>query len=273
LPAEGASLGRSAARRGTPLFWATLIAAGCTQVSGDAGHVAALQFDRLPYPSIVAGDSLRDSLGTPARLRAIAMNGSGAEIADAEVQYIALDTGVTIGTGGFITAQRRSGTVRLIASAGDIQTITSPGTTLTVTRRPDSVFVSGAARDTVDYDPIGSVTVNTSADLSTKIITRDTSDGVAVTQGWLVSYQAFFRGTAIAPGDTSVVFLLGDGNQRSGLDTTAATGIASRRIRVRPIGITQSATDSVVVIATVRHRGAAVRGSPLRFVILLRPKQ
>ncbi len=263
----------SAARRCTLVLSAALIAAACTQVSGDAGHVASLQFDRLPYPSIVAGDSLRDSLGVPAPLRAIAMNGSGSEIGDAEIQYIALDTGVTIGTGGFITAQRRSGTVRLIASAGNIQTITSPGTTLTVTRRPDSVFVSGAARDTVDYDPVGSIIVNTSADLGTKVITRDTTGGETVSQAWLVSYQAFFRGAAIAPGDTSVVFLLGDGNQRSGLDTTASNGIASRRIRVRPIGITQSATDSVVVIATVRHRGAAVRGSPLRFVILLRPKQ
>lgn len=264
---------RFAARRRAAVLCAALIAAACTQVNGDAGHVAALQFDRLPYPSIVAGDSLRDSLGAPTPLRAIVMNGSGAEIADAEVQYIALDTGVTIGNGGYITAQRRSGTVRLIASAGGIQTITSPGTTLAVTRRPDSVFVSGAARDTVDYDPLGSTAVNTSADLGVKVVTRDTTDGVTVTQGWLVSYQAFFRGSAIAAGDTSVAFLLGDGNQRSGLDTTASTGVASRRIRVRPIGITQSATDSVVVIASVRHRGAAVRGSPLRFVILLRPKQ
>ncbi len=264
---------RSAARRGATVLCAALIAAACTQVSGDAGHVAALQFDRLPYPSIVAGDSLRDSLGTPTPLRAIAMNGSGSEIADAEVQYIALETGVTIGTGWFITAQRRSGTVRLIASAGAIQTITSPATTLTVTRRPDSVFVSGAGRDTVDYDALGSTTVNSSADLGVKVITRDTSDGVTVSQGWLVSYQAFFRGTAIAAGDTSTVFLLGDGNQRSGLDTTASTGIASRRIRVRPLGITESEIDSVIVIATVRHRGTAVRGSPLRFVILLRPKR
>ncbi len=264
---------RTAARRFAPVLCAALIAAACTQVSGDAGHVAALQFDRLPYPSIVAGDSLRDSLGAPTPLRAIAMNGSGAEIGDAEIQYISLDTGVTIGAGGFITAQRRSGTVRLIASAGAIQTITSPATTLTVTRRPDSAFVSGAARDTVDYDPLGSTTVNSSADLGVKVITRDTSDGVTVTQGWLVSYQAFFRGAAIAPGDTSAVFLLGDGNQRSGLDTTASTGIASRRIRVRPIGITESETDSVIVLATVGYRGASVRGSPLRFVILLRPKQ
>jgi len=273
LRAEGRAWVWPVARRGALVLLSALIAAACTQVTGDAGHVASLQFDRLPYPSIVAGDSLRDSLGVPVPLRAIAMNGSGAEIADAEVQYIALDTGVTIGTGGFITAQRRSGTVRLIASAGNIQTLTSPGTTLTVTRRPDSVFFSGAARDTVDYDPVGSVTVNTSADLGAKVVTRDTTGGETVSQGWLVSYQAFFRGAAIPPGDTSVVFLLGDGNQRTGLDTTASNGVASRRIRVRPIGITQSATDSVVVIATVRHRGAAVRGSPLRFVILLRPKQ
>ena len=54
-------------------------------------------------------------------------------------------------------------------------------------------------------------------------------------------------------------------------DTTAADGIASRRVRVRPIGIT-SQLDSVIVIATVRYRGATVRGSPVRFVILVKPK-
>ena len=102
--------------------------------------------------------------------------------------------------------------------------------------------------------------------------TGDSADGTTVTQGWRVTYEAFFRGTAVAPGDTSAVFLV-DGTKRTTVDTTGSDGVASRSLRVRPIGITVSAVDSVIVLASVKYKGADVRGSPLRFVILLQPKQ
>jgi hypothetical protein len=241
----------------------------CTEINAAAGHVASLEFDTLPAPAVVAGDTLRDSLGRAAPLRAVAFNGAGNVIADPAIQYIALDSGVTITAGHYLVAQRRSGSVRLIANATSIQ---SAVRTLLVARQPDSVVVTGKLRDTLKYVLPDNVSSNSTAGLSVKVVTRDTSGGITATQGWLVSYQAFFGGKAIAPGDTSVAFLLSDGAQRSSLDTTSSDGTASRRVRVRPIGITQSATDSVIVIATVRYRGSPVRGSPVRFVILLRPK-
>lgn len=253
--------------------WALVVAAGiggCTGVNTSPTHVAALQFDALPSPAVVTGDTLRDSLGLAAPLGAIAFNGSGAQIPDAPIQYIALDTGVTIGPGGILVAQSRSGSVRLLASAGSIET--SP-ITLLIARRPDSVAFAGPSRDTVDYVLPDNATTNASVELAARVVTFDTAGGVTRTQGWRVSYQAIFRGTPVAQGDTSAVFLVGTGTQRSQLDTTGADGTASRRLRVRPIGITQSAVDSVTVLASVTYRGAPVRGSPLRFVILLRPKQ
>lgn len=246
-----------------------LTTTSCTEINAAPGHVAGLEFDTMPAPSIVTGDTLRDSLGRAAPLRALAFGGGGDLIAGAEIQYITLDTGITIGGGGFVTAQRRSGTVKILASAGSLQT---PGRSLIVTRRPDSVVATGKLRDSLFYVTPDNATTNTTAALTVKIATNDTTGGITTTEGWLVSYQAFFRGNAIAPGDTSVVYLLDDGIRRTGLDTTGTDGVASRRIRVRPIGITQSPNDSVIVMATVRHRGAHVRGSPLRFVILLKPK-
>ena len=47
-----------------------------------ADHVAALQFDSLPSPAVVSGDSLRDSVGRAAPLRAIAINGAGTPVVD-----------------------------------------------------------------------------------------------------------------------------------------------------------------------------------------------
>ena len=242
--------------------------AGCTEINAAADHVAALEFDTLPFPSVVAGDSLRDSLGRAAPLKAVAFNTSGGAVANPAIQYLALDSGVTVGGDGFLVSQRRSGSVRLVASTPRIQ---SAITTLLIARPPAIVIVPGKIRDTVNYTLPDNPTTNVSVALGVQIITADTADGVGVTQGWLVSYQAFHNNMAVAPGDTSAAFLLGAGVQRSGLDTTRVDGTASRRVRVRPIGIT-SQLDSVVVIATVRYRGAAVRGSPVRFVILLRPK-
>lgn len=262
----------SALRRLLPIAALAAAAAvgslSCTEINAAADHVAALEFDTLPFPAVVAGDSLRDSLGRAAPLRAVAFNSGGAVIADAAIQYIALDSGVSIGGIGYLVSQRQTGSIRLVASTAAIQ---SSIKTLLVARPPAIVIVPGKLRDTLTYVVPDNSATNVSTALGVKIITADTADGVGVTQGWLVSYQAFFGGKAVAPGDTSAVFLLGDGTQRTSLDTTASDGSASRRVRVRPIGIT-SLIDSVIVIATVRYRGAAVRGSPVRFVILVKPK-
>jgi hypothetical protein len=245
---------------------------GCTSIDSSATHVASLSFDSLPSPAVVAGDTLRDSLGVAAPLHALAYaTGSDTPIANASIQYIALDSGVTIGAGGYVTAQARSGSVRLVATSGTLQT--SPlKPILLIARRPDSVAVSGAARDTVNYLPGGGATVNVSPQLNVKVATTDTAGGILGTQGWRVSFQASFRGATIAPGDTTVAWLVGDAGQASYLDTTDASGLAGRKIRVNPLGIRVTAVDSVIVLATVRYHGAAVRGSPLRFVILLQPK-
>lgn len=251
-----------------PWVGLVLAASACTDISTSPEHVAALEFDALPYPAVVAGDTLRDSLGVAAPLKAIAFSGTGAIVDPAPIQYIALDTGVTL-AGGIVVAQRRSGSVRLIAIAGNLQ---SPTRSLLIARRPDSVVATGRVRDTVAYVVPDAATTNVSSGLGVRVVTRDTAGGVTATQGWTVSYSATFRGLPLGPADTSVAYLLDDGTRRSGVDTTGADGTASRRVRIRPLGIIQSAIDSVVVVATVRHRGREVPGSPIRFVVVLRPK-
>jgi hypothetical protein len=247
---------------------AALTVAGCTDINDSADHVASIEFTRLPYPAVVAGDTLRDSLGVVAPLRALAFNSGGGEVANAEVSYIALDTGVTITPAGLVISSRRSGQVSIIASTSALQT--KPAVLL-VARSPDSVAYTGAARDTIVYDLLAPATA-VSDDLGVRVMTRDTTGGITSTQGWVVSYQVTFRNAVIAAGDTSVVFLRDDGTRRSQVDTTSSGGIAGRRLRLTLVGLTPPAVDSAIVTATVRHKGAHVRGSPLRFVILLRPK-
>ena len=249
--------------------WVVIAAGSCTEINGAADHVAAIEFTQLPYPSVVSGDTLRDSLGVVAPIRALLFNGNGEEITGTEVQYIALDTGITISPTGIVRASRRSGQVPIVASTSVLQT---RAVNLIVARRPDSAAFGGQARDTIDYELNESSPSNNSADLAVRVLTFDSTGGITTTQGWLVSYQTVFRGAVVPPGDTSSVFLLGAGSQRSNIDTTDATGTASRRLRLRPVGLTQSLVDSAFVTATIRYKGQPVRGSPLRFVILMRPK-
>ncbi|MBI1810085.1 MAG: hypothetical protein HYR75_09330 [Gemmatimonadetes bacterium] len=250
-----------------PLLAATAALIGaCTNTNTGPTTVAALEFDTLPYPSIVTGDTMRDSTGKVAALHAVVLNGNGVIIPNASVQYIAFDTGVTVGAGGILTAQARSGSVRLIASSGGIQ---SKPLTVLVTRRPDSVVVTGKLVDTLFYDYKGSLTFD-SPTLGVKLVTNDTAGGVTVTAGWLVSYQLLYNGTPVPLSDTTTAASLIDKATAnlSHIDTTASDGTAGRRVRLRLARYTDTTgTAKLTVIATVRQKGLAVRGSPVTFVL------
>ena len=252
-----------------PLAVAFAAATGsCTDVAVSPATVTALEFDSLPYPAVVTGDTLRDSLGAAAGLHAIAFNGAGNVIPNAPVSYIALDSGLTIGPGGIVTAQLRNGPVRIIASAPGLQT--GPQT-LVVARRPDTVLVTPLANDTLFYTPLDNAATNVTPALALQVATHDTVGGVAGSQGWLVSYQLIFHGQVLEPTDTTVAIIWNAGNQPSRIDTTASDGTASRIIRVHSTGL-PTATESLTVVATVRYHGAAVPGSPVTYLIQLRPK-
>ena len=57
------------------LAGAALVAfVACTEVATDPNAVVAIRFDGSAYPSIVVGDSLRDSLGALQPVRATGLN-------------------------------------------------------------------------------------------------------------------------------------------------------------------------------------------------------
>ena len=71
--------------------------------------------------------------------------------------------------------------------------------------------------------------------------------------------------------DTTVATLLTEGSIPSVVDTSDASGLTARGLRVHPAGLIGN-PDSVIVEATARYKGAQVRGSPVRFVLITRPK-
>jgi hypothetical protein len=255
-----------------PLLLLLLVAAGtagsCTAVSTSPTKAVAIAFDSLPYPSVVTGDTLRDSLGRVAPLHALAFNSGGTLIMNPAIAYIALDTGITIDPSGIVTAQIRNGLVRVVASASGLQSVPN---TIVVSRRPDSVFATHSTDTTLAYSIPDSAATNVTAPLGVRVATSDTSGGITGTQGWLVSYQTFWHGQALSPSDTTLASLWGQGTTISAVDTTAADGSTGPRLRVRSL-LLPLAPDSFVVLATVRYRGAPVRGSPVRYVIRVHHK-
>ncbi|HVT40411.1 MAG TPA: hypothetical protein VHE78_15315 [Gemmatimonadaceae bacterium] len=242
---------------------------GCTNVSTSATRAVAIEFDSLPFPAVVTSDSLRDSTGRAAALHALAFNSSGGIIPGAPIQYIALDTGITIGPGGFVTAQSRGGAIRIVAIANGLQSVTR---TLAVARRPDTVIVPAATDTTLRFTIPDSAAKNVTAMLTVKVVTRDTAGGVTGTNGWLVSYQAFYHGMALSRRDTSLASLWDSGTNITTVDTTKAPdGRAGRRLRVRSLSL-PTQLDSFIVKATVRYRGKDVAGSPVRFIIRTLPR-
>jgi hypothetical protein len=240
---------------------AALLAAACTDIDTGPNVAASLEFTALPFPAVVAGDTLRDTSGVAAPLRAVVFNSDNDEIVNAPVRYAALEGVVTLDSvSGFVVAGASPDTTaRIVAYVGSLQ---ATPLRLSVVPRPDVVEPSGTI-DTLRYS-VSDTTRNVSGDLAVRVLHHGPAAAVPV-RDWIVTF-------ALADAADSVrARIVGDNGRPSVLDTTSATGVAGRKVRLLPAGLT-SPRDSVVVLARVRYRGMHVAGSPLRLVLPVVPR-
>lgn len=254
-------------RLAAPLALLTAGLLACDGVVTDPDAVAALDFDGIAFPAIVGGDTLRNRSGVATPLTATVYDGRGNIISDAPVQFFSLDTGVTVDADGYLVATRRSGSVRLVASVAGLQ---SSRRTVQVTSAPDTVVA--VRRDTTFTYNVPDTPPSVSPALSLTLQSSDTAGGgTRNVAGWLVRWRIVHQGDTIAPTDTSKVALWPASATRHGLlDTTRTDGTASRRLRVYA-NLLPVQPDSFVVIAEIRARGVQVPGSPVRYVVHIRP--
>jgi len=231
--------------------------AGCVEISDNADTVLSLEFDSLPSPSVVVGDSLRDTTGAIAGPVVRAFNYRGEEIAAPNIRFHALDPGITIDsiTGVIRGDSLRSTSARVVASVGSLQALQR----VDVTLRPDAVTAVNG-RDTLQYSLLDS-TVNVSEALTVKV-THGTAPADSAVRSYVVSFAVVSGGDPLA---AEVV----NGGKMSTVDTTDANGVAGRAVRIRPLYFT--GVDSVIVNATVKFRGTPISGSPVRLVVVLTP--
>ena len=234
----------------------------------------SLEFDELPSPSIVSGDTLRDLDGNAVPLNAVVYNLRGEPLEEAAVTFVVIDTADAIeldpATRYVVASGTGRGTVRVVASAGNLQ---SAPLLFQIVPPPSAVARSGTI-DTLRYS-FSNLSLNTSVPLEVKVTWDSAAAGVP-------AYVVQYRLEDLA--DTVVARLVDDASRLSPLDPTGATaidttestgtriGIAGRRIRLTPSDELAIPVDSIVVLADVRRRGEHISGSPVRLVLPVKPR-
>ena len=115
----------------------TVGAFACGDVSGSSTSVLSIQFDSLRAPSVVVGDTLRDTTGAVIVPVVHAFNFRGDEIIPAPVWFQSPDSGISVDslTGIVVADSLRSTSARIVATVGSLQAIQK----VDVTLRPDLI--------------------------------------------------------------------------------------------------------------------------------------
>lgn len=244
-----------------------VVLAGCLDLGGPKDGVVSISSLRLPYPSVVVGDLLRDSLGTPAPVSIIAYGPDGQELTTEPKTFVGLDSSVRVDVDGTVRGVTRDTLGgRVVGGAGALQTppqriiVTIAPTTVTKGTDPTPIVFVAEAPDS---------TANTNWSPSLTVTVRGANDAPA--QGYVVVYSLIEMPDALVPG-TPTAYIAEGAAPRMPRDTTNTAGVASRRVILRQAAVATdirngSRSDSVIVRATVKYLGADVPGSPIDFVV------
>jgi hypothetical protein len=239
----------------------SIIALACNDISGNADSILSLQFDTLASPSVVVGDTLRDTTGKVVLPTVHAFNYKGGEITSAKIYFQSPDSGVTVdsATGVIVGDSLRSTPARIIATVGKLQAIQR----INLTLRPDTIVPSNAV-DTIFFSLLDSTRDTSEVMKVTLLHGLTTSDSVV--SNYIVSFAI------VSQSNPNLADLVTEGGKLSRVDTTDGSGIAGRKILVHPVNLgSATAVDSVIVQATAKYRGQLVAGSPVRLVVVLQP--
>lgn len=260
---------------------AAWLAVACLDISSPVTGIAAITTVLLPTPSVVVNDSLRDTLGAPARLVVYAFAPNGDTVRDVTVRYFAIDSTRKLhvdSVTGFAWGDSLSPLAKVVARVtpangkGTIQTLQVP---LPVV--PTPVGATKAADALIDF-PFNPGTVDTlgSAVISPSLDVKVVGDADTPVQSYVVSYKIVRMPTSKIAGEPTVRILDRTGND-STIAITSSSGVASRQLRVRLKAIPDvlrlpPATDTVVVQVRVLYHGQPLPITPSdSFKLVLRP--
>ncbi len=237
--------------------------ASCIDLTVDPKEIAAIEFVAPSTPAFIVGDSLRDTLGAVTRLEAKVFDAAGDLVPNAPLYFVATDTFAQVVGGTLLVANKKNvGTTKVYAVTGRLQSVAR---SLAIIASPDSIAFTPATVDTIKVKvPATGSALDTSATVK---VTVRAAGSVASTVR--VRFELSRRGTPLGPADTATYALVSTGLRASRVDTTDATGTASRTIRVR-VAAGASVLDTLVVRATATM-GGVVRNKPALKTILVLP--
>ncbi len=246
---------------------AILVLAACIELGGPTDGVVSITNLRLPYPSVVVGDLMRDSLGNPSPLFLTAFGADGEPLPTEPLTFVALDTTLSVDPDGTVHGLFRDSIGgRVVGGAGSLQT---PPNRIIVTIAPTAVTM-GPGPTTIQF-------VNTAPDTSattnwsTPLLLTITGAAGAPAQGYVVTYALVETPDPVTPG-TPTAYISDAGARTMTRDTTDTRGVASRIVVLRQGAVATdirsgSRIDSVIVRATIKYLGADVPGSPVDFIV------
>lgn len=255
------------------LVAATAIA--CIDITVDTKALGSVEVVSKRDSVVVAGDTLRDTSGAISPLKVQVYNAGGDVIQPRSVQFVAVDTVRLVATDSPRSRVTISPTGVVVARAGTTgqakmyvvvdSTLQSTPQTVTVVPKPDSLVLSTAARDTINYRTLATNPFDTSGPATFHIATSSTTS----VQNWLITFflQKASDGTAV---DTSLFAITIDTAVSRPTARTDGSGNVTRQVRFKGIPGT-TLIDSVYLIAHARYKGAELPGSPKRVFILVKP--
>lgn len=262
------------ARRWLPSAVLLSAVVSCIDLTVDPTQIGSIEFVAPTMPSMIVGDTLRDSSGVAESLVAKVFTTDGKEVAGSPASFVATDSIVLIVAGNRVVSSRGlagkatggvTGTAKLFASIGSLQ---SAVRLLEIINRPDSLAANSALQDTILYFEPRTGTLDDSL-TSVSVLVRDTTGAPA--RAVLVSFRILRNSVPLVATDTGTYALLNDNSRPSRIDTTDAGGVASRRVRFRARAGTVT-RDTIKVQASVSVARKALKNSPVSFTLLVLPK-
>jgi len=232
---------------------ACVIAFACGTIPTFADGIAFISPVQRPALAVLAGDTLRDSLGRVAPLRVLAFNESDETIPDIKASFVVvtLPVGVNIDSNGIVTALDSIRRVQVVGRIGD--RLQTEATTLEVVARPDLMAQTGTLAPLALATPSSPLQVT---------ITGDRKGTRIPVSGIIVRYKIVSTVPNVPFGDDRFFFTEGvRSDLTTSFDTTDAGATTRTIIASDLVGI-----DTIIVEATAKDlKGVPL--TPVRFAI------
>jgi len=242
---------------------AVIVGLACVDMSAPKGP-AAISNLKLPSPSVIVGDTMRDSLGHVAPLNIIAFNSARDTIVAVGAQFFITDTTKAAHlNGGTTLVGDKIGSTIVLGQVGNLQTAT---VTVPVTFKPVTMLKT-STDSTLPVTPIGDSTKTVATTLSLRVLSDQDSGSVGIVVSYTVTHAPASLPQHLA------VMVQGNSGHLATADTTTPGGNSARRLVVTSAFFGDQAfingtkPDSAVVEARASYRGVELQNSPIKFII------